>query len=208
MLLRHSPIAASCAVAPSYAGFVELVSDHLLLRPVSERDLDFYFEVRNGPEVLAVPGRDARPRSEVERQIRRWKELWQERGFGTWTVFSRETDERLGRVELDPMGEGWVGISPGEIEVGYIVHPTHWNRGIATEAALLAATDCSDRVALDMLVALTTVANAASLRTLEKIGMRYRGETQDPHDHTTYEVYELTRATAGVARRGSGSWLM
>jgi RimJ/RimL family protein N-acetyltransferase len=174
---------------------VELVSERLRLRPVSEQDLDFYLELRNRPEILAVPGRDARPRSEVERQIRWWSALWVERGFGTWTVFSRETDERLGRVELDPMGEGWVGISPGEIEVGYIVHPTRWNRGVATEAALLVAADCFGRVGLDRLVALTTVDNAASLRTLEKLGMRYRGETQDPYDHTTYEVFELARAT-------------
>jgi len=39
---------------------VELFGERLLLRPVSERDLDFYFELRNNPEVL-IPGRDARP---------------------------------------------------------------------------------------------------------------------------------------------------
>lgn len=157
---------------------------------MSDRDLDFYFDLRNNPEVL-IPGREPRPRSEIERQIRWWRERWQEHGFGTWTVFARKTDERLGRVELAPMGEGWAGISADEIEVGYIVDPTQWNRGIATEAALLVAADCFGRVGLDRLVALTTADNAASLRTLEKIGMRYRGETQDEHDRTTYAVFEL-----------------
>ena len=93
------------------------------------------------------------------------------------------------------MGEGWVGISPDEMELGYIVHPTRWNRGIATEAALLVAADCFGRVGLDGLVALTTADNAAALRTPEKLGMRCRGETQDEHDQTTYEVFELTRTT-------------
>ena len=101
------------------------------------------------------------------------------------------------------MGEGWVGISPDEIEVGFAVHPTQWNRGIATEVALLVAADFFGRVGLDRLVAVTTADNAASLRTLEKIGMRYRGETEDEHDHTTYAVFELTPGRqAWVARRG------
>ncbi len=88
-------------------------------------------------------------------------------------------------VELDPIGTGWAGVSPGEIEVGCIVHPTNWNRGIATEATRLATEDCFSRVGLDRLVALTTTANLASLRALEKLGMSHCGAIQhedDPHD--------------------------
>ena len=172
---------------------MELVSERLVLRPASEGDLDFYFELRNRPEILARPGREPRPRSEVERQLRGWIDWWQERGFGTWTVFHRESHQRLGRVELDPMGSGWTGISPDEIEVGVVVHPTHWNRGIGTEAAEIVAADCFTRVGLNRLVALTTVDNKSSLRTLEKIGMRRRGVTQHEGDHTTYELFELAR---------------
>ena len=91
------------------------------------------------------------------------------------------------------MGAGWEGISPGEVEVGLIVHPTHWNRGIATEAASLVAEDCFTRAGLDRLIALTTSENKASLRTLEKLGMRHRGETQHVSEPTTYEVFELAR---------------
>ena len=172
---------------------VELTSERLVLRPAREHDLDFYFELRNRPEILALPGREPRPRSEVERQLRRWIERWQELGFGTWTVFDRTTDERLGRVEFDPIGPGWSGILPNEIEVGCIVHPAHWNRGIATEATLLGVADCFGRVGLDRLVALTTSDNKPSLRALEKLGMQRRGETQHEGDLETYELFELTQ---------------
>jgi RimJ/RimL family protein N-acetyltransferase len=74
-------------------------------------------------------------------------------------VFQRETDWRLGRVDLEPIGPGWAGISPDEIEVGCVAHPTHWNRGIATEATELVAADCFSRVGLIRLVALTTIDN-------------------------------------------------
>ena len=172
---------------------VELVSERLVLRPASESDLDFYFEMRNRPEILARPDHEPKPRSQVERQLQGWIDRWQEHGFGTWTVFDRESDERKGRVELDPMGTGWEGIPPGEIELGLIVHPQHWNRGVASEAAGLVAVDCFTRAGLDRLVALTTSDNRASVRTLEKLGMRRRGETQHVSDPTTYEVFELAR---------------
>mgnify|MGYP006314908533 FL=1 len=170
---------------------VELSSERLVLRPASAADLDFYFELRNRPEILARPGVEPRPRSEIEGQLRGWIDRWQEHGFGSWTVFERESDERLGRVELDPMPLGWEGISPGEIEVGVVVHPAHWSRGIATEATQVVAEDCFTRVGLSRLVALTTRDNKASLRTLEKLGMHHRGETRYEADDTTYELFEL-----------------
>ena len=173
---------------------MELVSERLVLRPASESDLDFYFAMRNSPEVLARPDQEPKPRWLVERQLQGWIDRWQEHGFGAWTVFDKQSDERQGRVELDPMGAGWEGIAVGEIEVGLIVHPTHWNRGIATEAAALVAVDCFTRAGLDRLIALTTPDNKASLRTLEKLGMRHRGQTQHVSDSTTYQVFELARS--------------
>ncbi len=94
------------------------------------------------------------------------------------------------------MGPGWSGLSPDTIEVGCVVDPTHWNRGIATEATRLAVADCFSRVGLDRLVALTTTDNKPSLRALEKLGMRRRGETMHEGDDTTYELFELTPATS------------
>ena len=170
---------------------VELVSERLVLRPASESDLDFYVEMRNRPEILAAGDHEPKPRALVERQLHGWIDRWHEYGFGTWTVFDRESDERRGRIELDPMGAGWQGLSPDETEVGLIVHPTHWTHGIATEAAGLVARDCFTRAGLTRLVALTTFDNRASVRTLEKLGMRHRGHTRHESDPTGYEVFEL-----------------
>ena len=189
-----------CGVWPSrlnslweYVRCVELASERLVLRPTDPRDLDFYFELRNCPAILALPHRQPRPRSDVQRQLERWIERWQEIGFGAWTVFDRKTRERLGRVEFDPIGQGWSGIEPDEIELGCIVHPAYWNRGIATEATELAVADFFSRVNRSRLVALTTIENRPSLRALEKLGMRRCGETEHESDETTYELFELVR---------------
>jgi [ribosomal protein S5]-alanine N-acetyltransferase len=172
---------------------VELVDERLVLRPASESDLDFYVEMRNRPEILARADHEPKPRSLIERQLHGWIDRWREHGFGTWTVFDRATEERLGRVELDPMGPGWEGLSPGETELGFIVHPTRWNEGIATEAAALVTVDCFTRAGLIRLVALAASDNKASLRTLDKLGMRHQGQTQHASDPTMYEVFELAQ---------------
>ncbi|MGZ4410188.1 MAG: GNAT family N-acetyltransferase, partial [Gaiellaceae bacterium] len=164
---------------------MELTSGRLVLRPADAADLDFYVELRNHPELLAPQRREPRPRGELERELREWIELWHEQGFGPWTVFDRETTERLGRVELDSIGPGWPEIAPDEIEVGCIVHPAHWNRGIATEATQLAVEQFFSRADRRRLVALTTADNHASLRALEKLRMRSCGEAHLEGDETT-----------------------
>ena len=173
---------------------MELDGVRLVLRPVTDEDLDFYVALRNSPDVIRWTGaRGRRDRSDVERDLLRWVEHWREHGFGTWTVFGRQTDERLGRVELDPVGDGWTQIATGDIEIGCVIDPAHWNEGIATEATLLVIDDCCDRVGLDRLVAMTTADNVSSLRALEKVGMSYVGGTQrdGPDSDVTYQLFEL-----------------
>jgi RimJ/RimL family protein N-acetyltransferase len=177
---------------------VDPTSERLVLRRVDRHDLDFFVDLRNHPQILALPGRQPRPRSDVERQLQRWVERWQKLGFGTWTVFDRKTRERRGRVELDPIGEGWPAIAPDEVELGCIVHPSCWNQGIATEATELALADFFDRTDRDRVVALTTSDNHPSLRALAKLALRHSGQIQREDDETIYELFELGRAEGGA----------
>ena len=178
---------------------MELTSERLALRPADRHDLDFFIDLRNHPEILALPGRQPSPRSDVERQLQRWVERWQKLGFGTWTVFDRKTGDRLGRVEFDPIGKGWPGIAPDEVELGCIVHPMCWSRGIATEASELAIADFFGRTDRDRLVALTTSDNQPSLRALAKLGLRHCGQIRHEHDETTFELFELVKNRSGGA---------
>ena len=165
-----------------------------MLRPADAADLDFYVELRNNPAMLASPPpREPRPPGEIERDLRGWIELWREQGFGPWIVFDRKTTERLGRVELDAIGPGWPEIPPNQIELGCVIHPTYWNQGVGTEATQMAIDDFLSRNDRRRVVALTTNDNPASLRAIEKLRMRRRGETDNEWDKTTY-VLLLVRA--------------
>lgn len=172
---------------------MELVSERLVLRPADTGDLDVYVGLRNHPEILAASASAPRSRSEVARQLQAKVEQWGTQGFGTWTVLDRATGEPLGRVELEPIGTGWEGIDADEVEVGCIVDPDHWNRGIATEATELAVADFFARIDGRRLVALSASDNGASLRVLEKLPTRSRGATHVEGDETIYLCFEFER---------------
>lgn len=170
---------------------MELTSERLVLRPLDVDDLNFAVELRNQLDRLASPSPEPRSRAEVERGLRSGIEQWREQGFGAWTVFDRRSLERVGRIEFDSIGRGWPDIAPDEVEIGCVLHPAHWNRGIATEATRIALDDFFRRVGRRRVVALASSDNPASLRVLEKLGMRCCGETHSEMDATPYLLFEL-----------------
>ncbi len=68
-----------------------------------------------------------------------------------------------------------VVMAGDQIEVGYAIHPDHWNRGFATEALLAVIDDLFSKGYREITAAAFT-ANMASRRVMEKCGMRQTGE--------------------------------
>jgi RimJ/RimL family protein N-acetyltransferase len=64
-------------------------------------------------------------------------------------------------------------------ELGYVIHPDWWGRGIATEAAELLLELGFRTVGLHRIEATTRPDNTASWRLLERIGMRREGLIRD-----------------------------
>jgi ribosomal-protein-alanine N-acetyltransferase len=60
-------------------------------------------------------------------------------------------------------------------DMGYVLHPDHWNRGYASEAARAILDFGFNRHNLHRIMATCDPANRASARVLEKIGMQYEG---------------------------------
>lgn len=162
---------------------IELRTERLVLRPVAEGDLDTLLAIRNAPDVIATTSTgEPLPRERMERQLQHRLGLWRERGLGSWLILLE--DEPIGFVEVAPIGEG-SGVDPEEIELGVIVHPDHWGRGIAGEAGLAVAADCFERVGLERIYAGVDPTNTKSLRVVEKVPAARRLDD---------ELYELTAA--------------
>jgi [ribosomal protein S5]-alanine N-acetyltransferase len=145
-----------------------LTTARLTLRQVTDADLDTLLGLRNQPAVVAttVVG-DVLPADRMRRQLDRWLEQWRTLGASTWIVL--QGGEPVAYVALDPMGDGYDGVDPSELELGVIVHPDHWGRGIAGEAALAVAEDCFARVGLRQIYATVGDDNARSLAAIAKV---------------------------------------
>ena len=115
---------------------------------------------------------------------------FEERGFGIWGLMNRESGE----------GIGFCGFRPSEEpELVYGLLPGYWNLGLATEAARAAIRYAFERAGIRCITASADTANTASLRVMEKAGMRFeRHLTVEGRNLTSYtlsrETYDLNAA--------------
>lgn len=89
-------------------------------------------------------------------------------------VFLKETGELVGGVAL-------VGVSRmrREAELSYWCTPSHWGKGITTEAASRLVQYGFEEMGLRRITSTCLATNVASRRVLEKIGMKYEKTTRE-----------------------------
>ena len=90
-------------------------------------------------------------------------------GFGFWGVREKGREDLVGFC-------GFRYVEPGDdVEILYGIDPPLWGRGYATEAARALLAWAFRDTGLPRVFAGTDPPNRASLRVLEKLGMRYHG---------------------------------
>ena len=80
---------------------------------------------------------------------------------------------------------------PGEVEIGYRLHPDYWNRGLITEAARAVRDHAFAALKLPRVISLVHPENIPSRRVAEKNGMKVENEITFRGFPTL--VYVLTR---------------
>lgn len=150
----------------------DLHTTRLSLRPYGPGDFDALFAVLADPVAMRYFG-PARPltRREAGDYLAAHERVREHRGFAPWTLRDRTSDEIVGwgGLLVDPFESGF-----GD-EVGYILAPAHWGRGLATELVVAAVRIGFERHDLAEVVAYVRPENAASIRVLEKAGFEPRG---------------------------------
>ena len=146
-------------------------TDRLLLRPVRDEDVDRLLEFRNNPEVYRWL-----LRTEVDPVAFRatWRKTLSDPLDHSSVV---ELDgEVIGSASLnvrDALGQGeGPPMTRAEAEIGYILDPAHAGQGYATEIADALLWICFEDLGVHRVTAGCYADNLASVRVLEKIGMR------------------------------------
>lgn len=151
-----------------------LQTDRLLLREYVQDDAEAFFQLNSDPEVLRFTGDDSLLDIGQAREILRAYPIadYRKYGFGRWACVLKSTGEHIGYAGLKYI-EAF-----NEVEIGFRLMRSHWGLGFATEAAIAAVRFGFDNLRLKTIIGLVVPENIASVRVLEKAGLRLSGMTQ------------------------------
>jgi RimJ/RimL family protein N-acetyltransferase len=144
-------------------------TDRLVLRRLSPDDAEFINELLNQPSFLRYIGdKEVRKRADAVRYIQTGPLASYERfGFGLYLVELKETGVPIGICGLLKRD------SLPDVDIGFAFLPNFWSQGYAFESASAVMTYGRDVLGLRRIVAITSPDNDASIRLLEKIGLRF-----------------------------------
>jgi [ribosomal protein S5]-alanine N-acetyltransferase len=148
---------------------VILETGRLLVREYVEEDAEAFFRLNTDPEVLRFVPDKALQSVEQARQLLVDHPIadYRKHGFGRGACILKSTGEQIGFAGLKYLDE------LGEVDVAYRLLPAYWGQGLATEAALASVRYGFADLDLKQIIGLVMPANVASVRVLEKAGLRY-----------------------------------
>jgi RimJ/RimL family protein N-acetyltransferase len=146
-------------------------TDRLVLRRLSTDDAEFINELLNQPSFLRYIGdKEVRNSADAVRYIQTGPIASYERfGFGLYLVELKETGASIGICGLLKRD------SLPDVDVGFAFLPNYWSQGYAFESASAVMTYGREVLGLRRIVAITSPDNDASIRLLERIGLRFEG---------------------------------
>lgn len=179
-----------------------LTTRRLVLRKVRVSDWRCYWDHARRPDVALYAGFPAPKRPEDSRRavnlmVREWAKPPLRRT--AFSVFLRRTGEWIGGANLRwPHG--------GVAELGYSIHPVHWGKGYATEAAARLIRWAIEEKGAHRVQATTWVRNRRSQRVLAKLGLRREGRLRGylKREGTVRDEY-LYGLAAGAKPKGRGN---
>jgi len=155
---------------------VILETPRLVLREFTHEDDAFVLRLLNEPSWLRFIGdRGVRTLPDARRYLDDGpRRSYARNGFGLWCVVPKGGDAPVGMCGLlrrDTLAD---------VDVGFAFLPEAWGRGYAMEAASAVLAHARDALGLRRVLAITDPENAASIRVLERIGMRREGTVRMP----------------------------
>jgi RimJ/RimL family protein N-acetyltransferase len=147
-----------------------LQAQRTTLRPLRIEDAGDLYQVYSDPETMRYWSSPPHPDERRTREmIVSAEESFEDRSALQWAIERRSDGRVLGTVTLLP------DPRQPRAELGFIIGREHWNRGYAGEAQRRAARFGFEELRLHRLEADTHPDNAASARSLERLGFRREG---------------------------------
>lgn len=146
-----------------------LKTERLVLRKLTLNDASFILELLNEPAFVRFIGdRGVRTLEQATNYLVSGPiDSYKRHGFGLWLVQLKNTQEPIGICGLVKRN------TLPNIDIGYAFLERFWSKGFASESALAVKDYAMQVLGLTRLLAITDQDNTASIKLLEKIGLRY-----------------------------------
>ncbi len=180
---------------------IKLETERLILREPALTDAQDMFEYAQSPEV--GPRAGWTPHKDIDESKRILNMFIEnnadpEKKTSELVIELKETGKMIGTLGLH--GNNRLrGDIPGQIEIGYVLSPDYWGRGIMPEAVAAALDYCFDVLKMQTVTIGHYDYNDQSRRVIEKSGFKYEGTLRHAIKHvidgSIYNLccYSLTR---------------
>jgi len=148
---------------------VIIETERLIVREYFEDDAEAFFRLNSDPEVVRFVPDAGLANVEEARKILMEHPIadYRKHGFGRGACILKSTGENIGFAGLKYLEE------LGEVDVAYRFMRPYWGLGLASEAAIASVRYGFADLGLKRVIGLVMPENTASVRVLEKTGLRY-----------------------------------
>ena len=162
-------------------------TERLILRPLTEGDAGFIFELVNDFSFIQNIGdRNVRTLEDAKRYITNGPVAsYARNGFGLYLVELKDTGQPIGMCGLIRRN------MLNDVDIGYAYLPRYWSKGYAIEAALAMKQYAREVIGLKRMVAVVDPQNTGSIRLLEKLGMTFDRMVKLAEDDIELKLFSI-----------------
>jgi len=143
---------------------IKIETNRLLLRLLTEGDLDDLVQLNLDPEVRAFFPDGVQNREQTKKRMMELIDNYTKHHLPGFIMLEKASNAFLGRC-------GFSLTEDNEVEVGYLIHKKYWSKGYATEGLNALLNWAKKNINRQYIIAFSPTSHIASQRVMEKCGM-------------------------------------
>jgi [ribosomal protein S5]-alanine N-acetyltransferase len=167
-----------------------LETKRLIIKTPEPTDFDYLSVLQSDPHVMQYIGQGVRSLAEIAAALEKALAHYKKYGFSFGCVFEKDSGAFVGHAGLIYFA---YDDTQSDIEIGYALTKSAWNKGYATELVKALIEWGFQHLKVNKLVAVINPANERSRRVLQKVKMKYAGRAH--HRNTEAALYDIYRPT-------------
>ncbi|RKE98976.1 GNAT family N-acetyltransferase [Ichthyenterobacterium magnum] len=155
---------------------IHIETERLILREITNEDLDPMFELDSNPKVHEYLGKKPiTTKAQAKTYINSIITQYKERGIGRFAVIEKSTGNFVGwsGLKFNTGDKETIGNKRDFYDIGYRLMPKYWGKGYASESAKVILDYGFKTLNLKTIVGAAETKNIASNKILEKIGLQF-----------------------------------